>query len=58
MTKELRLNMILTVFYVSVCEEDAAGDPNGVTYAIVVTKPRKDKGLLHFTFNFLFLNIV
>ncbi|XP_033465361.1 uncharacterized protein LOC117245881 isoform X1 [Epinephelus lanceolatus] len=26
----------------SVCEEDAADDPNGVTYAIVVTKPRED----------------
>ncbi|XP_049922591.1 low affinity immunoglobulin gamma Fc region receptor II-like isoform X6 [Epinephelus moara] len=25
----------------SVCEEDAADDPNGVTYAIVVTKPRE-----------------
>ncbi|KAL7374844.1 hypothetical protein ABVT39_007925 [Epinephelus coioides] len=25
-----------------ICEEDAADDPNGVTYAIVVTKPRED----------------
>ncbi|XP_038586858.1 V-set and immunoglobulin domain-containing protein 10-like [Micropterus salmoides] len=38
-----------------VSEDNAADDPNSVTYAVVVIKQRKDKGLFDFNLDFSFL---
>ncbi len=45
-------NLKAVLFHVSASGEETADDANSLTYAIVVTKQRKNKGLLDYIFFF------